>query len=72
MPLSKRVLEGCTAYATNSELLLEETSVSTVFSDVHMSNVLGALHQIGYMSSYCFEVLDDLVSLTDDARVRIA
>ena len=36
-----------------------------------MCSALGVMHQIGLLSSFCFEVLDDLVTLTDDARVRI-
>ena len=56
MPLSKRTIYSSSAYGQGE--LLENTTPTKLFSDLHISNSLGALQQIGYLSSYCFEVFD--------------
>ena len=69
MPLQKRKIYSGSSYA-HSELW-EDSEPSTILSDVNMGNTLGVLHQIGYLSSYCFEIFDGLTSLTDDMRSRL-
>ena len=45
---------------------------STILQDVNMSHLLGAIHQVAYLSSYALEIFDGLVALADDTKERMA
>ena len=70
MPLSKRVIYDAQSYGHVE--LYEESAPKAVLGDVQMSTMLGALHQISYLSSYAFEIFDGLTMLADDVKDRVA
>ena len=69
MPLSKRQIQIPFSYSHPD--LLEESKDSTVLGDSVFAKTVGAIQQISYLSSYCFELFDNLALLTDDVSDRI-
>ena len=69
MPVHQRTVYGSQAYGSSE--LFESSSAGNVLSDIRMSGVLGAVNQINFLSSYCFEVFDSLVTLSDDIHGRV-
>ena len=69
MPVHQRTVYGSQAYGSSE--LFESSSAGNVLADIRMSGVLGAVNQINFLSSYCFEVFDSLVTLSDDIHGRV-
>ena len=71
MPLSQRNVYSSDTYG-HAELYSDSSKSSEILAETRVSSTLGALHQIGFLSSYCNEIFDGLVTLSDDMSTRIA
>ena len=69
MPLTKRTIYSAPSYGHAD--LHEDSASKAVLQDVNMSHLLGAIHQVSFLSSYALEVFDGLVALADNTKHRI-
>jgi hypothetical protein len=69
MSLSKRIVYDASSLSHPN--VYEDSTSETVLADCNMSRILGAFHQLVYITGYAAEVFDNLMLLSADTSERI-